>query len=160
MEAFGQNIDFEFETILNEVNELYFKSKFMQLGMNASGEWVRNLEAKNDEIWGRDYSEYLAKGRPPNFDQDPESITKFARWAGATFIKKWVEDKGLSLNPYAVAYKIAREGTDYYPQGTDLIDVLASDEVISYINRRLSEVLVPKITNIIKINALTAFSNG
>jgi len=31
-------------------------------------------------------------------------------WAGSTFLKKWVDDKGLNINPFAVAWKIAREG--------------------------------------------------
>jgi hypothetical protein len=31
-------------------------------------------------------------------------------WAGSTFLKKWVEDKGIAANPFAVAQKIAREG--------------------------------------------------
>lgn len=160
MDFFGKNIDFEFETILSEVNELYFKPKFMALGMNASGEWVQNLEARKDEIWGRDYSEYLALGRTPNKDQSPEAVRRWVGWAGSTFLDKWVKDKGLSLNPYAVAYKIAREGTSYYPQGTDLLEVLSSDEVGDYINKRLSEKLAPIIAEEIKLKIKIAFSNG
>lgn len=145
MEAFGQNIDFEFETILTNVINLFLIPKFNELGMKASGEWEENIEAKGNEIWGRDYTEYLTKGRPPNESQNEDDIIRFAKWASATFIGDWVEDKGLDLSPFAVAYKIAKEGTKRYrryPKGSDLLEVLETPEVRDYINTELSKILI------------------
>lgn len=144
MEFFGKNIDNEFETILTNVINLFLIPKFEELGMQASGEWEENIEAKGNEILGRSYTEYLTKGRPPNESQNPDDITRFARWAGATFIGKWVEDKGLNLNPYAVAYTIARQGTKRYPEGSDLLEVLETAEVRDYINTELSKILTDR----------------
>lgn len=136
-------IDNAFEVIITEVINLYLIPKFEELGMEATGEWIENVHSKGSELWGRDYTKYLVEGRPPNDSKDPKDIAKFARWAGATFIGKWVQDKGLDLNPFAVAYKIAMEGTNYYPDGTDLMEILESNQVTEYINMRLKELLVP-----------------
>lgn len=144
MEFFGKNIDKELEEILTNVINLFLIPKFNELGMKASGEWEENIEAKGNEIWGRDYTEYLTKGRPPNESDDPKDIAKFARWAGATFIGKWVQDKGLDLNPYAVAYTIAKKGTKRYPEGSDLLEILETEEVKDYINQELSKVLIDR----------------
>lgn len=121
----------------------------MSLGMNASGEWLQSLSVETAPnqgyIIGRDYTEYLTLGRTPNLDQSPEAINRFARWAGSTFLKQWVADKGLSINPYAVAYKIAREGTDYYPDGTDLLEVMESEEVANFIRERIGRSVMVSI---------------
>lgn len=132
----------EIEKILDEVISRFLIPKFRELGMRASGEWEENVHARGNEIWGRSYTEYLAEGRPPNKDQDPEAMHKWVGWAGSTFLEDWVQNKGLSINPYAVAYKIAREGTNWYPNGSDLLKVLESKEVIDYINSRLSILVI------------------
>src|SRR5690606_39016092 len=99
------------EEVLNEaINKLYIPH-FEKLGMNASGQWKNNVEAMGTAIWGMDYTEYLAKGRSANSDQSPEAIKAWVGWAGSTLIKQWLNDKGLNLNPYAVAQNIARKGT-------------------------------------------------
>ena len=114
--------------------------------MQASGEWEANVQARKNEIWGRDYTEYLALGRPPNNDQDEDAIRRWVGWAGSTILAQWVQDKGLNINPYAVAYKIAREGTSYYPEGTDLLEVLESREVAEYIMDQMRDLVVLQIT--------------
>lgn len=135
-------IDSAYQVIIKEIIDLFLIPKFKELGMEATGEWIENVHSKGSELWGRDYTKYLVEGRPPNDSKDPKDIARFARWAGATFIGKWVRDKGLDLNPFAVAYKIAMEGTNYYPDGTDLMEILNSMEVTEFINRRLSEELI------------------
>ena len=138
--------DSEIEKIIDGVIRLFLIPKFRELGMQASGEWEANVQARKNEIWGRDYTEYLALGRPPNNDQDEDAIRRWVGWAGSTILAKWVVDKGLNINPYAVAYKIAREGTSYYPEGTDLLEVLESREVAEYIMDQLRDLVVLSIT--------------
>lgn len=131
--------------VLNEVVKDVLIPKFYELGMNASGEWVDSLAVRaaenHGEIWGRDYTQYLVRGRKPNQNQDPDSVRRWVGWAGSTFLKKWVDDKGLSINPYAVAYSIAKEGTSYHPEGTDLLEVLNSQEVHDIIRKKLGDIL-------------------
>lgn len=127
--------------IMQGVIDNFLKPKFISLGMNATGSWLESLEARandgNGEIWGNDYSEWLSKGRAPNKDKSPEAIRKFAVWAGSTFIKDWALAKGITIPPIAIAYKIARDGTNYYPTGTDLLEVLESKEAIEYIYKEV-----------------------
>ena len=132
----------EIEQIIGDVIERFLKPKFRELGMPASGEWEENVEARGNEIWGRHYAEYLVEGRPPNKDQDPEAMRRWVGWAGSTFLKYWVQNKGLNISPYAVAWKIAREGTDWYPNGSDLLEVLESKEVLDYINDSIRPLVV------------------
>lgn len=119
----------------------YLVPHFTQLGMNATGDWINALEVRvngnSAEIWGLDYTQYLVNGRGPNKKQDTDSLRRFAVWAGSTFIKDWAIAKGVQAPPIAIAYKIAREGTSYYPQGTDLLEVLESQEVLNYIYKEL-----------------------
>lgn len=132
----------EIERIITDVINLFLIPKFRELGMPASGEWEQNVHARGNEIWGRDYTEYLVLGRGPNQDQSPEALKRWVGWAGSTILKDWVQAKGLNINPYAVAYKIAREGTDYYPEGTDLLEVLYSFEVTNYIAQEVGRFIV------------------
>lgn len=135
----------EIEPIINEVIDLFLIPKFRELNMEASGEWEQNVEARGSEIWGRDYTEYLVDGRPPNNDQSPEAMKAWVGWAGSTILKEWVNNKGLNINPYAVAWKIAREGNNYYPKGTDLLEVLNSQEVKDYITESLGRIITVKV---------------
>jgi len=135
----------EQEEIVREVIDLFLIPKFKELGMDASGQWIKEVEARGNQIWGMDYTYWLAIGRKPNQDQSPEAIHSWVGWAGSTFLKDWVESKGLNINPYAVAYKIAREGTDYYPSGTDLLEVLESREVEEFIQKKVGQFIIPKV---------------
>jgi hypothetical protein len=84
----------------------------------ASGKWGETLtdEIKDTNIGfqiilsGQRYTGALIDGRLPNENQTPESIKAWVGWAGSTFIAQWVKDKGLTLNPYAVASNIATQG--------------------------------------------------
>lgn len=85
-------------------------------GLRASGKFERSLETFFKEkdngfsfgILGANYADIMQNGRMPNKNKD--SLKKFVGWAGSTFLADWVKDKGLSISPFAVAWKIAREG--------------------------------------------------
>lgn len=97
-------------------NELI--ANYVKTGVIASGQYGKELETKSEQtstgyratILGSFHSQFMESGRGPNKNQEPESIRKFVGFAGSTFIDKWVKDKGLNINPFAVAYKIARVG--------------------------------------------------
>ena len=109
---------------------------FMGLGLNASGEWVQNLNTRVEGdvgiINGRKYTDQLVWGRKPG-KRPPISA-----------LEKWVQIKlGLSGKQalgaaFAIANKIAREGTEIYKNnGTDLLEVLDKPENIRRINEYL-----------------------
>jgi hypothetical protein len=127
--------------IMQGVIDNFLKPKFISLGMNATGSWLNSLEARandgNGEIWGNDYSYWLANGRAPNKDKSPEAITHFSKWAGFYIFKPWMQSKGMTGNPYALARHIAVNGTKAHPNGTDLLEVLESKEVIEYIYKEV-----------------------
>jgi hypothetical protein len=114
----------------------FLKPKFISLGMNATGKWLNALTAEASNgigyIKGLDYTYYLANGRaggsmPP--------IAPLQTWVGAKFGIYGNEGRSIA---FAVAKKIQREGTDHYPEGTDLLDVLNSREVLDYIYGNLN----------------------
>jgi len=116
--------------------------KFLSLGMKASGKWIESLSVAVEDgkgvVKGQNYSYWLVNGRDKNANQSPEAINHFTKWAGHFIFKKWVEDKGLNINPYAVARKVATKGTNYYPSGTDLLEVLNSREAKSYLYNKIA----------------------
>lgn len=130
----------EIADILNDVVENYLKQKFMELGMNASGDWINALEVRTflggGEIWGMDYTKYLVSGRSPG-NRPP--IGQLIRWAQYKFGQDATQAKSTA---FAVANKIAREGTSYYPNGTDLLEILHSKEVTDFINKRVGRYLI------------------
>ena len=91
-------------------------SNYNQMGLKASGKWANTLENETKEtqkgystsISGQRYTGALVLGRKPNTNQ--ENLKEWIGWAGSTFIAEWVKNKGLTLNPYAVAGKIAKQG--------------------------------------------------
>lgn len=134
------------EVILNVVQGVIddiLKPKFIELGMNASGTWLNSLEARvngnTGEIWGTDYTYYLANGRAPG-NRPP--IAPLIQWVGYKF--GYSGQQAVST-AFAVANKIAQEGTSYYPDGTDLLEVLNSAEVGEYIKDRIGRFLIRSI---------------
>jgi len=91
---------------------------YRRMGLRASGKWEQTIHATvvvegentRARILAQHYSEYMQNGRRRNSVQTPDAIRRWVGWAGSTFLKKWVEDKGIAANPFAVAQKIAREG--------------------------------------------------
>ena len=97
---------------------LAIEEDYVKQGLKASGRWSRSLTEKVAEtekgyratLTGEDYTEYMVNGRRPNQNQDPDALRRWAGYMGNGSIAQWVKDKGLSISPFAVAYKIAREG--------------------------------------------------
>ena len=93
-------------------------ANYNRLGLKASGNWPNTLRSEIKErtggftvtMYGANYTGVMESGRKQNPKQDPESLRAWVGWAGSTFLKKWVQDKGLSVSPFAVAWKIARQG--------------------------------------------------
>jgi hypothetical protein len=135
-------------------------ANYRRLGLRASGRWERDLESKVKErstgwritFLGSKYSQYMISGRRKNIRQDDASIRAFVGWAGSTFLAQWVKQKGLRISPFAVAYKIAREGIkvpNRFNQGTLLPDVF-TDERISDLLGEIMGVMVNEIRTDIK----------
>lgn len=125
----------------------FLKPKFISLGMNATGKWLESLEAKavngNGEIWGMDYTYWLANGRKPGV---APPVSALIPWVNA---KLGIGGKEAISIAWAVATKIKKEGTNYYPDGTDLLEVLNSDEVKNYIYSQFREGINVEINKIL-----------
>lgn len=120
---------------------------YNRLGLKASGLWEQSLEpftnTTNDGfkigIKGQDYTEQLENGRRPNRNQSPEALKAWVGWAGSTFLADWVNDKGIDVSPYAVAWGIARNGwvvPNANNAGGLVSDVVTTDR-ISQLNKEL-----------------------
>ena len=116
--------------------------KYNSMGLKASGAFEDGLSTETDEsstkIWTVPHTWFMVEGRGSNSSQDKDKVKKWVGWAGSTFLKKWVSDKGLDISPFAVAWKIAREGIkvpNQYNDGT-LISSVINDNSIE---RLLSE---------------------
>lgn len=151
--------DRQVEEIMQEVIDKFMIPRYLHLNMKASGEWEKTLEAQRTGtnsavIRGRFYSEFLAKGRQPNRDQSPEGIRRWAVWAGKTFIKEWAEIKGISIDPIAIAYSIAKKGTSWKRKGgSDLLEVLTEPETVQYVQQRLKAIAQASVTEQLRRNA-------
>lgn len=117
---------------------------FMELGLDATGEWRSSLKVRAENetgiIRGRKYTEQLVYGRRPG------AMPPIAP------LEKWVQAKlGLSgqqarLAAFAIAKKIAKEGTNIYKEGgTDLLEILETPETQQKITKHLQGILTPKV---------------
>jgi len=115
-------------------------NNYIKLGLKASGDWGNSLESKsevtstsiNAKILANDYTTYIQNGRNQNKNQTDKALKAWVGWAGSTFLAKWVEDKKLNISPYAVAWKIAREGwkvPNRYNKGGLVSDVITNDKI-------------------------------
>lgn len=138
------------ETIIQTMQgviDLFLIPKFVSLGMNATGQWVNSLEPRVvngvGEIWGMDYTYWLANGRKPG---TAPPVSALMPWVTAKFGVGGNEARGIA---FAVATKIKKEGTDYYPEGTDLLEVLNSNEVRQYVSTELAPFISAEINKIL-----------
>lgn len=140
-----------------------------KLGLRASGDWERSLEGSvkvtqdgiKTIIKGNDYTLYLERGRKPNKNQDYSALKKWVGWAVSTFLKKWMKDKGLQINPFAVAWKIAKEGVkvpNTYNKGGLVSDVITESviqELLSIVGNEFLSNVKSDVINDIDINNTT-----
>jgi len=89
-------------------------SNYESKGLKASGAFGQGVRIEPRQDGSSMYAPIqvlmMTEGRKPNTNQDPKALKKFVGWAGSTFLKKWVSDRGLQVSPYAVAWSIARNG--------------------------------------------------
>src|SRR5690606_31720067 len=109
---------------------------FMSLGLNASGEWVQNLNTRVEGdvgiINGRKYTEQLVWGRKPGKRPPISALEKWAQ------VKLGLSGKQALGAAFAIANKIADVGTEIYKNnGTDLLEVLNKPENLRRINEYL-----------------------
>jgi len=115
-------------------------TNYNRIGLRASGEWEQQLETRIEDskssihaiILGARHTAIMTSGRSRNKNQSPAALRAFVGWAGSTFLRQWVQNKSLSINPYAVAYKIAREGISVpnrFNKGTLITDVINENRV-------------------------------
>lgn len=97
---------------MNLAKENIAKS-YRDKGLKASGKFENSLEIITTQqgnnikstLMGAFHSYFMENGRRPNREQ----TAKQARSLGK-ILEQWVKDKGISVNPYAAAWKIVREG--------------------------------------------------
>lgn len=113
-------------------------TKHRELGMEASGQWIKSLESTSKEsgtrfigtIKGAKYTEQLQYGRKPGAFPPVNAIE---RWIAHKRITSDIPVRSLA---FLIARKISKEGTRYFKQGgTDLIDSVITpqrvDEIVS-----------------------------
>jgi hypothetical protein len=139
-----------------------------KLGLRASGKWANELENFYNEtgtgyrfgILGAQYTDVLQNGRRKNTKQTKESLRAWVGWAGSTFLKDWVEQKGIQVSPFAVAWKIAREGVkvpNAFNSGGLVSDVI-NDEAIEKFAEIIRFSIIESVSSDVK-NVLTNGNN-
>lgn len=146
--------DAEMQRIVGEVIDRFLIPKFRSYQMNATGEWLRTIEARGNQIWGREYTEQLVYGRkggtmPP--------VSAILEWVYAKF---GLSGQQAESAAWAIATKIKQEGTTWYKKGgTDLLNVLESQEVINFMNTEIQRVLTNEVRNRLVSETKLAFKN-
>lgn len=114
---------------------------YVRLKFKASGKWGNSLVPVVTEtptglvliMKGAKHTGIMINGREKNKNQNPDAIRAFVGWAGSTYLKQWVKDKGIDINPFAVAYKIARFGVKA-PNPNVLDNVITDAKVKQLLN--------------------------
>ena len=144
--------------ILQEETDSLMKdivSKYKELGMEASGNFEREIENNVKEtnsgfsakILGADYSQQLELGRKKETEFENES----------SIIEKWIIDKGvfaqalqsisLSSLAFLIARKIGREGWNRKEHGgVELISQVVTEERVQYIINKVGETLAVRFS--------------
>ena len=131
------------------------------MNFRASGKFEDELETKvkqednnyKIQILGSAHTYFMENGRQPNKNQSPDAIKSFVGFAGSTFLADWVNNKGLTINPFAVAYVIATEGTKHKEP---IISSVINDESINELLERVSGNLISDV----KSDVMKNFANA
>ena len=120
-------------------------------GRKASGRFERETYVQMDinkgSIMSPRYAGVMLFGRRANLNQDPKAIRSWVGWAGSTILKEWVQNKGLTINPFAVAYKIARKGIAELTPPNGLVTEVVDDEAIKELGMRLAKDIIVRFSN-------------
>lgn len=131
----------------------------VRAGQVASGRTRDSLtvtvEALGNEyigtLWGRSFFGTLETGNKP-WQRKPKRVPHFFH----DIIERWIEDKGLNLNAWAVAYNIIHSGTRLYQSG-GRDDIFSSEipKTIESIGEELLAAYDTQITEMITLNTKT-----
>jgi hypothetical protein len=130
-----------------DLMEVYKRKNLKASGKFETLSYVE-MNDKGGAIMSPRYAGAMIFGRRPNFNQDPDAMRKWVMGMGATVFTKWVADKGLSLNPFAVAWSKARKGTivpNTYNDGRLIEEALTNEKM-----RELTKALAVNILKPIK----------
>ena len=120
-------------------------------GRKASGRFEREtyvqMDTNKGAITSPRYAGVMLFGRRANFNQDPKAIKSWVGWAGSTFLKDWVQNKGLSISPYIIANKIARKGIAEPTPPNGLVTDVVNEQAIKELGRRLAKDLTVRFSN-------------
>ena len=120
-------------------------------GRKASGRFEREtyvqMDTNKGSIMSPPYAGVMLFGRRANFDKSDEAIMHFTRWAGHYIFKDWVQAKGYNINPYAVAYKIAKYGVEEPTPPNGLVTEVVNEDAIKELGRRLAKDLTVRFSN-------------
>jgi len=120
-------------------------------GRKASGRFEREtyvqMDTNKGAIMSPRYAGVMLFGRRANLNQDPKAIRRFVGWAGSTFLKEWVQNKGLTINPFAVAYKIARKGIAEPTPPNGLVTDVVNENAIKDLGKRLAKDITVRFSN-------------
>jgi hypothetical protein len=124
-------------------------SNYDKKGFRASGKYEKDLESvitdNRATLYSAKHAYWMENGRRPNKDQSKEGLKKFVGWAGSTFLKKWLEDKKLAVNPYALAYKIGTQGYTIGGGRNRVISGVINDEKIKELLTIVKDYMVGKV---------------
>ena len=146
----------EIESVLQKVIDRFLIPRFHELKMDATGEWLQNLEVKTGDdagtIRGRNYSEQLAKGREPG---KMPPVSQIERWVNAKL--GYSGPQGTSI-AWAISKKIQKEGTTWHQKGgSDLIEVLEEPITIQFVQEELAGILRTRVAENLIRNTQKAF---
>lgn len=132
----------DIQQIGQEVLEKFVIPSYIKKGHNASGDLLASFRVRAEGskaiISGHDQAQYLIFGRRRNKDQSDEAISNWVKWFAPNVFQPWMDSKNLSMNAYALAYKIARDGTKMHREGGEsFLAVLSSQEVQDYVTDRV-----------------------
>lgn len=121
------------------------KEKHIALGQKASGKWIESLKAEVSNgkgvIYAEHYTEQLTKGRRPGA-RPP--INPLKEWAQR---KLGVSEENSLGVAFAIATKIANEGTNIYKDGgSDLLDGVITTARVDRLITNVGEFVGAKIT--------------
>ena len=145
-------------TLLDHIQQFEAKKtkeleeSYKQKGFKASGNWPRQLQWVNKitpfsinlKLMGADYTDYMINGRGPTSENATAGEPNLL-----TIIQKWIRDKGLSLNAYAVTQDIHDFGTRQFwdpdPNKKRLITDVFPDDAFDSLIEKIKQDRIQKI---------------
>ena len=146
-----QTIEYELTSLKQRIIENHIRA-----GQKASGKTIESMQVVVEQLgddyvgtlYGRQFFGNLETGNKP-WKNQPMRVPRFFH----DIIQEWIEAKGLSLNAWAVSYKIIHEGTQLYRQGGR--DDIFSNEIqktIDSLGKGLIALYDMQITEMITLN--------